>query len=75
MAKIFTDYMAVNEKSLQGFTVADTLTGFIEGGGMMIGLERTVDNVTLGIDIIFSPVRDEHATPLMVSGEYVKRID
>lgn len=76
MAKVYMDYMAVNGELLESFAVAKVLTGFTEeGDGMMIELERTVDNVTLGMDIIFNPVRDEHATPLMVSEEYVKRID
>lgn len=75
MAKVFRNYEEVNEKLLLGFTVANTLIGFVEGGGMMLGLERTVDNVTLGIDIIFNPTRDEHAIPFMISDEYVKRVD
>ncbi len=76
MAKVYMDYMAVNEELLENFAVAKVLTGFTEeGDGMMIELERTVDNVTLGMDIIFNPARDEYTTPLMVSQEYVKRID
>lgn len=76
MAKIvFTDYMAVNEKLLEGFTVAEVLTGITaEGNGMMIKLERTVDNVTLGIDIIYNPICAEDETPLMISQEYVKHV-
>lgn len=76
MAKIvFTDYMAANEKLLEGFTVAELLTGITaEGNGMIIKLERTVDNVTLGIDIIYNPICAEDETPLMISQEYVKHI-
>lgn len=75
MAKVFTDYMAANEKLLEGFTVAEVLTGInAEDSGMMIGLERTIDNVTIGVDVIYNPICTEDETPLMVSEEYVKHI-
>ncbi len=75
MAKVFTDYMAVNEKLLEGFTVAEVLTGInAEDSGMMIGLERTIDNVTIGVDVIYNPICTEDETPLIVSQEYVKHI-
>ena len=45
MAKVFRDYAEVNEKLLEGFTVAEVLTGInAEGSGMMLELERTIDN-------------------------------
>lgn len=76
MAKVFTDYMAVNEKLLEGFIAAEVLTGInAEGSGMMIGLERTIDNVTIGVDVVYNPVCTEDETPLMVSEEYVKCIE
>lgn len=75
MAKVFRDYAEVNEKLLEGFTVAEVLTGInAEGSGMMIGLERTIDNVTIGVDVIYNPICAEDETPLMVSEEYVKHI-
>lgn len=46
MAKVFRDYAEVNEKLLEGFTVAEVLTGInAEDSGMMLELERTIDNV------------------------------
>lgn len=73
--KVFTDYMAANEKLLEGLTVAEVLTGInAEGSGMMIGLKRTIDNVTIGVDVVYNPIGTEDETPLMVSQEYMKRI-
>lgn len=73
--KVFMDHMAVNEKMLEGFTVAEVLTGInAEGSGMMLGLERTIDNVTIGIDIVYNPICTEDEMPLMVSQEFVKHI-
>ncbi|MCI8389901.1 MAG: hypothetical protein HFI35_04215 [Roseburia sp.] len=73
--KVFRDYAEVNEKLLEGFTVAEVLTGInVEDSGMMIDLERTIDNVTIGVDVIYNPICTEDETPLMVSEEYVKNI-
>ena len=73
--KVFRDYAEVNEKLLDGFTVAEVLTGInAEGSGMMLELERTIDNVTIGIDIFYDPVHRDGETPFMVSEEYVKQI-
>lgn len=77
MAKeVFRDYAEVNEKLLEGFTVAEVLTGInAEDSGMMLELERTIDNVTIGVDVIYNPICTEDSTPLMISQEYVKQID
>lgn len=73
-AKVFRDYTEVNEKMLEGFTVAKVDTGInAEGSGMMIELERVIDNVTIGIDIIYDPT-DEEGVPFRVSEEYIKHI-
>ncbi len=73
--KVFTDYMAANEKLLEGLTVAEVLTGInAEGSSMMIGLNWMVDNVTIGVDVVYNPICTEDETPLMVSQEYMKRI-
>lgn len=73
--KVFTDYMAANEKLLEGFTVVEVRAGInAEGSGMMLGLERQIDNVTIGIDAIYNPICTEDETPLMVSEEYVKHV-
>ena len=75
MAKVFRDYAEVNEKLLEGFTVAEVLTGInTEDSGMMVGLERTIDNVTIGVDVVYNPICTEDETPFMVSEEYVKHI-
>ena len=76
MAKrVFRDYAEVNGKLLEGFTVAEVLTGInAEGSGMMLELERTIDNVVLGIDVIYNPDHEEDETPFMISDEYVKEI-
>ncbi len=73
--KVFRDYAEVNGKLLEGFTVAEVLTGInAEGSGMMLELERTIDNVVLGIDVIYNPDHEEDETPFMISDEYVKEI-
>lgn len=73
-AKVFRDYAEVNEKQLEGFTVAEAGNGInAEDSGMMIELERVIDNVTIGIDIIYDPT-DEEGVPFRVSEEYVKHI-
>lgn len=73
--KVFRDYAEVNEKLLEGFTVAEVLTGInAEDSGMMLELERTIDNVTIGIDVIYNPDHEENETPFMISEEYVKHI-
>ena len=73
--KVFRDYAEVNGKLLEGFTVAEVLTGInAEGSGMMLELERTIDNVVLGIDVIYNPDHEEDETPFMISEEYIKNI-
>lgn len=73
MAKrVFRDYAEVSESMMEGFTVAKVSTGInAEDSGMMIELERVIDNVTIGIDIIYDPT-DEEGVPFRVSEEYVK---
>ena len=75
MVRTFRDYEEVKEEKLEGFAVARVQTGInAEETGMMFELERKVDNVVLGIDIIYNPDHDEDETEMMVSDEYVKRI-
>lgn len=74
--KVFRDYAEINEKLMEGFTVASVSKGInAEESGMLLELERRVDNVVLGIDISFDPEHKENETILMVSDEYVKSID
>lgn len=74
--KVFTDYMVANEKAFEGFTAAEVMTGInAEGNGMAIGFERKIDNVVIGIDVIYNPICSKDETPFMVSNEFVKRIE
>lgn len=75
MAKVFRDYAEVSESLMEGFTVAKVSTGInAEGSGMMLELERQIDNVTVGIDVFYDPSIEDGNTPFMVSEEYVKSI-
>ncbi len=75
MAKVFRDYAEVSENMMEGFTVTKVSTRInAEGSGMLLELERTIDNVTIGIDMSYAPDCREGETPFMVSEEYVKHI-
>lgn len=75
MVKRFTDYAEVKEECMEGYTVAHVTTGInAEETGMRFDLERTINNVVLGIDVVYNPNHDEDETELMISEEYVKRI-
>lgn len=75
MTKIFRDYVEVNESMMEGFTVAKVSTGInAEDSGMILELEKQIDNVTIGIDVIYNPDCEDGETPFMVSEEYVKHI-
>ena len=41
--------------------------------GMILELERRVDTVTLGIDVVYNPACADGEAPLMIAEEYVKR--
>ncbi len=79
MAQVkFRDYAEVNTKILEGYTVTGVVTAInAEETGVMIYLERTVDNVVLGITMTYNPDVDPelNETELMISEEYVKRIE
>ena len=75
MSKVFRDYTEVNESMMEGFTVTKVSTGInAEGSGMMLELERTIDNVTIGVDVVYNPSCEDGETPFMVSDEYVKHV-
>lgn len=75
MKKVFRDYVGVNPEIMKGFTVVNVEIGInAEETGMYIELERNIDNVTIGIDVIYNPDHEENETELMSSNEYVKRI-
>ena len=72
-AKVFRDYVEINEKIMEGYTVASVTTGINEyDTGMILELERKVDTVTLGIDVVYNPACADGEAPLMISEEYVK---
>lgn len=73
--KVFTDYYMMDEGRLNGYTVANVTFGINPAdSGMLIELEREVDNVTLGIDILYDPDHEELEEPCQISQEYVKNI-
>lgn len=75
MAKKFRNYSEVSESMMEGFTVAKAYTGINEvDTGMVLELERQIDNVTIGVDVVYDPDCEDGQTPLMVSEEYVKHI-
>jgi len=76
MTKTFRDYAEISESMMEGFMVAKVSVGInAEESGMMLELERTIDNVTIGIDVVYNPACEDGETPFMVSNEYVKRIE
>ena len=76
MKKIYmNDYLCINEKLLEGFVVSNVTSGFSTNEkGLIIELERQIDNVTIGIDIVYNPDHVEDDTELMISNEFVKKI-
>lgn len=76
MKKIYmNDYLGINEKLLEGYVVSNVTSGFSTNEkGLIIELERQIDNVTIGIDIVYNPDHAEDATELMISNEFVKKI-
>ena len=73
--KVFRDYYMVDEERLKGYTVANVAFGInAADSGMLIELEREVDNVVLGIDILYDTDHEELEEPCQISLEYVKRI-
>lgn len=73
---VFTDYYMAEEERLKGYIVANVAFGInAVDTGMLVELEREVDNVTLGIDILYDPDHEELEEPCQISQEYVKRIN
>ena len=72
---VFSDYYMADEERLKGYTVANVAFGInAMDTGMLIELEREVDNVVLGIDIMYDPDHEELEEPCQISQEYVKRV-
>jgi hypothetical protein len=75
MKKVFRDYAEVSESRLEGLTVAKAYIG-INGDdtGIVLELERQIDNVTIGVDVIYDPNHEDGEPTFTVSEEYVKNI-
>lgn len=74
--RVFTDYCMADEERMKGYTIADVGLGINAAGtGILIELERQIDNVVLGIDLFYDPDHEELEEPLQISMEYVKRIE
>ena len=74
MAKVFRDYAEVNESMMEGSTVTRVSAGInAEGSGMMLELERTIDNVTIGVDVVYNPSCEDGETPLMLLPSKIKQ--
>lgn len=72
---VFTDYYMAEEERLKGYTVANVAFGInAADSGMLIELEREIDNVVLGIDILYDLGHEELEEPCQISQEYVKNI-
>lgn len=68
--RVFKNYSEVNGGVLKGFTVANVSHGInAEDSGIMIELEKRINNGIIGIDIVYDP---EDMTPMVISKEYIK---
>ena len=75
MERIFNECCGVNERILEGYTVAKVRTGIFKNEtGMVMELEREIVGATLGIDIVYDPNKTENEMDFAISSEYVKRI-
>lgn len=73
--KVFTDYYMADEERMKGYTVTNVTFGInAADSGMRIELEREVDNVVLGIDVLYDPDCEELEEKCQISQEYVKKI-
>ena len=75
MKKVFKDYVEINSEIMKGFTLVNVKIGInAEETGMHMELERNINNITIGMDIIYNPDHEENETDLMISKEYIKRV-
>lgn len=75
MKKVFKDYAEINSEIMKGFTLVNVKIGInAEETGMHMELERNINNITIGMDIIYNPDHEENETDLMISKEYIKRV-
>lgn len=75
MEKVFKNYEEVSESKLEGLTIAKAYIGInAMDTGVMLELERQIDNVTIGVDVIYDPDCEEGGPTFSVSDEYVKNI-
>lgn len=75
MKKVFMDYLQANMALLEGFTVAKSTTGVNhKETGLILELERQIDNVVIGVDVIYDPEHEDGEAELAISKEYVKEL-
>lgn len=75
MKKTFMDYLQANLNLLEGFTVAKATAGVNhKDTGLILELERKIDNVVIGIDVIYDPEHEDGEAELAISKEYVKEL-
>lgn len=75
MKKTFIDYLQANMALLEGFTVAKATAGVThKDTGLILELERQIDNVVIGIDVIYDPEHEDGEAELAISKEYVKEL-
>lgn len=75
MKKVFKDYAEINSEIMKGFTLVNVKIGInAEETGMHMELERNINNIAIGMDIIYNPDHEENETDLMISKEYIKRV-
>ena len=76
MKKVFRDYAEVKASILEGYKVERVTIGInAQDTGLLMELERTIDNVTIGIDLIYNPDHENDETEFMISEEYMKHIE
>lgn len=57
---------------MEGRTVAKAYTGInAMGTGMVLELERQIDNVVIGVDVSYNPDNEDGEPKLAISDEYV----
>lgn len=72
---VFFDYLQANLNLLERFTVTKVVTGINhKDTGLFLELTRRIDNVVIGIDVVYDPERESGEAEFAISAEYVKEI-
>lgn len=71
----YKDYTQADLDDLRRYHVANVQPYVnAEENGLMIELERVIDNVTIGVIMIYDPEHEDDETEMMISDPYVKEI-